>query len=494
MAILYPDCSETNQGAAYRDNEEHICVENREYDISELDGEHSESSFVMDSFSLQEAATKDRQCQAYIEDKGRHCVRTAIGNNIYCSVHFLSKRQRRAKVTTPICGGTTVAGTRCKNHSLPRLSFCKKHLHKAEMGQTSNSISRTLKRKAEENCSGSQSLICKDLVYVHPESPLEINPVSVVNDDDSFFAKNIFGETLKLSGNDQWTGSPSYGNDHNEDSCIDNESAVKCKVCFEEFSDNQTLCNHWMESHEKEALWLFRGYACAFCFDSFTNKKLLESHFQKRHYVQFAEHCLLFICIPCGCHFGNMEELWLHVKSVHPAEFKLSITHEQLTLSTGDDSPKMIEQGNEASLENDNSENRSGSWKLSCRFCDLKFDLLPDLGRHHQAAHMERDLACRRLAKSGVRYYAHRLKSGRLTRPNPKFKRGLEEASNRTRRRAKANFKKRNEANKLLEMGEISSQPHVDELEESQCLEAANTLFRLFTRKALSEGTCCSEK
>lgn len=179
----------------------------------------------------------------------------------------------------------------------------------------------------------------------------------------------------------------------------------------------------------------------------------------------------------------------MHVKSVHPAEFELSKTPEQLTLSTGDDSPKMIEQGNEASLGNDNSENRSGSRKFSCRFCDLKFDLLPDIGRHHQAAHMECDPARRCLAKSGVHYYAHRLKSGRLTRPNPKFERGLEEASNRTRRRAKANFKKRNQANKLLEMGEISIQPpHADELEESQCLEAANVLFH-FARKALSEGS-----
>jgi len=140
-------------------------------------------------------------------------------------------------------------------------------------------------------------------------------------------------------------------------------------------------------------------------------------------------------------------------------------------------------------LGNDNSENQSSSRKFSCRFCDLKFDLLPDIGRHHQAAHMERGPASRRLANSGVRYYAHRLKSGRLTRPNPKFKGGLEEASNRTRRRAKANFKERNQANKLLEMGEISIQPHVVELEESQCLESANILFRLITRKAVSEGS-----
>lgn len=235
-------------------NEEHICVVNREYDISKMDDELSDSSVVMkesdienqrDSLSLQESAemisyssgtvsrpvdemaiqifaeagTKDRQCRAYVKDKGRQCVRTAIGNNIYCCAHFSNKRERRLKVSTPICGGTTGSGNSCKYRSHPGFSFCKRHWHKAETGQTSNSNHRTLKRKAEENCGGSQNLICTDLVLAHPESALEINPVSVINDVDPFFAKNISGETLKLSGND-----------HNEDSCIDNENAVKEKL------------------------------------------------------------------------------------------------------------------------------------------------------------------------------------------------------------------------------------------------------------------------
>jgi len=233
--------------------EEHICVVNREYDISKLEDELSDSSVAMkeppvknqmDSLSLQESAevisfssgtvsrpvdemaiqifvepgTKDRQCRAYVKDKGRQCVRTAIGNNIYCCAHSSNIKERRLKVSTPICGGKTGAGNSCKYHSRPGYSFCKRHWHKAETGQTSNSNRRTLKRKAEENCGGSQNLICKDLVLAHPESPLEINPVSVINDVDPFFAKNILGETLNLSGND-----------HNEDSCIDNENAFKEK-------------------------------------------------------------------------------------------------------------------------------------------------------------------------------------------------------------------------------------------------------------------------
>ena len=232
-------------------NEEHICVVNREYDISQLDDEVSDSSVAMkephieNKMSLQESTemilygsgtvsrpvdemaiqifiepgTKDRQCRAYVKDKGRQCVRTAIGNNIYCCAHSPNKKERRLKVITPICGGKTGAGNSCKFHSRPGFSFCKRHWPKAETGQTSNSKRRTLKRKAEENSGGSQNLICKDLVLAHPESPLEINPVSVINDVDPFFANNILGKTLTLSGND-----------HNEDFCIDNENAVKEKL------------------------------------------------------------------------------------------------------------------------------------------------------------------------------------------------------------------------------------------------------------------------
>jgi hypothetical protein len=190
----------------------------------------------------------------------------------------------------------------------------------------------------------------------------------------------------------QWIGSPHRGNDHSDDSCFDTENGFKCKICFEEFSNGQTLGNHWMENHEKEAKSLFRSYACAICLDKFKNKELMETHVHERHRVQFFEHSVLLICIPCGRHFENMNELWLHAMSSHPAELRLSKAPEQLTLSTGDDdSLKMIEYGNEASLNN-SSKTPSGLQKLFCRFCGLKFDLLPDLNRHRQAVHMERNV------------------------------------------------------------------------------------------------------
>ncbi|TKY70507.1 Histone-lysine N-methyltransferase SUVR5 [Spatholobus suberectus] len=261
----------------------------------------------------------------------------------------------------------------------------------------------------------------------------------------------------------------------------DKENAIKCKICSAEFPDDQALGNHWMDSHKKEAQWLFRGYACAICLDSFTNKKLLETHVQERHHVQFVEQCMLLQCIPCGSHFGNTEQLWQHVLSVHPVDFKPSKAPEQQTFSTGEDSPVKHNQGNSATLEN-NSENTGGSRKFVCRFCGLKFDLLPDLGRHHQAAHMGPNLASSRPAKRGVRYYPYRLKSGRLSRP--RFKKSLAAAASyRLRNKANANLKRCIQATNSLGMGGVTIQPHATEttnigrLAEHQCSAVSKILF-----------------
>ncbi|XP_062102311.1 histone-lysine N-methyltransferase SUVR5 isoform X2 [Humulus lupulus] len=283
----------------------------------------------------------------------------------------------------------------------------------------------------------------------------------------------------------------------------DDEEAIKCKICLEEFLDDQALGNHLMDNHKKEAQWLFRGYACAICFDSFTNKKVVETHVQERHHVQFVEQCMLLQCIPCGSHFGNTEELWSHVISAHPVDFRLSKAAQQ-TLPTVDESPQKLELCSLASVEN-NSEKFSDSRRFICRFCGLKFDLLPDLGRHHQAAHMGPSLVSSRPAKRGVRYYAYRMKSGRLSRP--RFKKSLAAASYRIRNRATDNIKKRIQATKSLSTGGLSVLPQVAEtaslgrLAESQCSAVAKILFSEIQKTkpcpsnfdilSIARSTCC---
>ncbi|XP_050388132.1 histone-lysine N-methyltransferase SUVR5 [Argentina anserina] len=264
-----------------------------------------------------------------------------------------------------------------------------------------------------------------------------------------------------------------------EDDNHDDETAIKCKICSEEFMDEQELGTHWMDNHKKEAQWLFRGYACAICLDSFTNKKVLETHVQDRHRVQFVEQCMLLQCIPCGSHFGNNEELWSHVLVVHPDDFRPSKAV-QHTLSADDGSPRKFELSNSASVEN-TSQNQANVRKFVCRFCGLKFDLLPDLGRHHQAAHMGPSLVSSRPSKRGIRYYAYRLKSGRLSRP--RLKKSLAAASYRIRNRANATIKKRIQASKSIGSGGIDIQSHTTEavslgrLADSHCSAVARILY-----------------
>lgn len=260
----------------------------------------------------------------------------------------------------------------------------------------------------------------------------------------------------------------------------DDENTIRCKMCSEQFLDDEALGGHWMDIHKKEAQWLFRGYACAICLDSFTNKKVLETHVQERHHVPFVEQCMLLQCIPCGSHFGNTDELWLHVLSAHPVDFRLSKTGQQHNLSAGEDSSQKLELLNADTLENI-PDNLGGFRKFICRFCGLKFDLLPDLGRHHQAAHMGPSLVSSRPSKRGIRYYAYRLKSGRLSRP--KYRKGLAAASYRIRNRATASIKRRIQASKSLSTVGVTVQPQITEesslgrLTESHCSAVAKILF-----------------
>ena len=55
MAMLYNDCSETNQEATYVENEEPIFFENYEYDVSKLDDELNENSLVMKGPQINES-------------------------------------------------------------------------------------------------------------------------------------------------------------------------------------------------------------------------------------------------------------------------------------------------------------------------------------------------------------------------------------------------------------------------------------------------------
>ncbi|XP_068654250.1 histone-lysine N-methyltransferase SUVR5 [Aristolochia californica] len=208
-------------------------------------------------------------------------------------------------------------------------------------------------------------------------------------------------------------------------------SIVKCKICAEDFIDEKTLGAHWMDVHKKEAQWLFRGYACAICMNSFTNRKVLEVHVKEKHKIQSLDQCILFQCMPCGDQFVNPEQLWVHVLSFHSTEFRLRTSSEQQTQvpvqqaasQTLSESGKNPGFSTKAAAEN-NDEIQHGARRFICRFCGLKFDLLPDLGRHHQAAHMGPNATSHFPSKRRSLFSAaSRLRPGRPGRS--RFKKGL---------------------------------------------------------------------
>ncbi|KAL6634993.1 hypothetical protein ACP70R_027664 [Stipagrostis hirtigluma subsp. patula] len=158
-------------------------------------------------------------------------------------------------------------------------------------------------------------------------------------------------------------------------------SGLKCKICAHEFSDDQSLGLHWTEVHRKEARWLFRGFSCAVCMDSFTNRKVLERHVQEKHGAQYLQFSTLIRCMSCDSNFLNTDLLYQHIVSDHAQDFRLLDVPQR---------PKGRSEGTSGKPNYDNLmvEKDDGSQKLTCKLCGLRFDLLPDLGRHHQVAHM----------------------------------------------------------------------------------------------------------
>ncbi|XP_074309121.1 histone-lysine N-methyltransferase SUVR5-like isoform X2 [Silene latifolia] len=546
---------------------------------------------------------RSQQCSAFIEAKGRRCVRWANDGDEYCCVHLLSRvPSNSASVdttppsNTPICQGTTTTGQKCKHRSVLGSSFCKKHCLDGD-GMTSPTLPRVhLKRKHDDLSNISELNSCKEIVIVReaeqlqdtnslaliaenkvngktietsccvglglddgrticPDSPnrhslycekhLPIWLKRARNGKSRIISKEVFVDLLRTCASQmqkihlhqaceifyklfksilstrnqvpkeihlQWAlsevckdlqvaqllmklvsrekerlhriwGVELFNNDRVSSANVDeqalvpvvedanNDGSSKCKICSVEFCDDQALGAHWIDSHNKEAQWLFRGYACAICLDSFTNKKVLEAHVQERHHAQFVEHCMLIQCILCGSHYGNSEELWSHVLSVHTERFRQSETgalaSEQKPIFM---KPPSIE----------NNETHNSDRRFICKFCGLKFDLLPDLGRHHQAAHMGPGTLNSRPKKKGLRFYTYRLQSGRLSRP--RLKKGISGTSYRLRNPGGMMLKKRLQSANSLGGGRINMQSRVVDasslvrLTEAQCSAIAKIL------------------
>ncbi|GJN21999.1 hypothetical protein PR202_gb09524 [Eleusine coracana subsp. coracana] len=148
---------------------------------------------------------------------------------------------------------------------------------------------------------------------------------------------------------------------------------------------NSRQCSAYIEAkevHKKETRWLFRGYSCAACMESFTNRKVLERHVQERHGAQYLQYSTLIRCMSCDSNFLNTDLLWQHIVSDHAQDFKL-LNVPQRPKGRSVQRTEMT-----SSMPLYDIIEKDGSEKFTCRLCGLIFDLLPDLGRHHQVSHM----------------------------------------------------------------------------------------------------------
>lgn len=240
------------------------------------------------------------------------------------------------------------------------------------------------------------------------------------------------------------------------------ETTLKCKICGVEFADDQMLAAHWTDSHKKEARWLFRGYACAVCMSSFTNRKVLESHVIERHGPQFLEHSILFRCMSCDSPFASPEQLRQHVLSFHLTELRMADSDQQNYHSMDQLCQSKVEFTKE-----------DGPQRFICRFCGMKFDLLPDLGRHHQVAHKNQNSINQLRGNHYIKHNRH---------SHPRFKKNFG-AAFRFKNQTSFSVQKRFPSSNLFFSrrpklkGQASETLAIGRLLESHCAEVAETLF-----------------
>ncbi|KAF0934919.1 hypothetical protein E2562_028912 [Oryza meyeriana var. granulata] len=329
----------------------------------------------------------------------------------------LSTSMENSNLDTSICIGIRSHDdiVECQNYAVRHTLYCERHIPKF-LKRARNGKSRLISKDVFINllkcCTSRKEKLCLhqacEFLYwflrsnlSHQRSglgsdhmPQILAEVSKNPDVGEFLLKLISSEREKLThvwgfGTD--SSNQMYSENREGSVMVLHEDGthpspgLKCKICSQEFSDDQGLGLHWTEVHKKEVRWLFRGYSCAVCMDSFTNRRVLERHVQEKHGAQYLQYSTLLRCISCNSNFLNTGLLWQHIVSDHSRDFSL-LDHAprrpriQSTKKTERTSDELL-------YDNHNLGKDDGSQKFTCRLCGLIFDLLPDLGDHHQVAH-----------------------------------------------------------------------------------------------------------
>ncbi|KAL6911349.1 hypothetical protein ACP4OV_000154 [Aristida adscensionis] len=392
-------------------------------------------------------AEREKNSQVAMQVKLVQSVSAEISSEKGCVAENIdlctaSTSMANTDLDTPLCIGILSHDNivECQDLAKRHTLYCEKHLPKflkrARDGK-SRLISKDVFINILKGCTSRKDKICLhqacEFLYSflrnnlsHQRSnlagdhmPQILALVSKNPDVGEFLLKLISTEREKLAnlwGFGMGTSKPIYS-ENQEGSVMLQEggitpSGLKCKICAHEFSDDQALGLHWTDVHRKEARWLFRGYSCAACMDSFTNRKVLERHVQERHGAQYVQFSTLIRCMSCNSNFLNTDLLYQHIVSDHAQDFRLlDVPQRPKSRSV----PQT--EGTSSKPSYDNVEKDDGSQKLICKLCGLRFDLLPDLSRHHQIAHMNPSAVChgKYQLNRGRHYYSAFKKSLRPT-------------------------------------------------------------------------------
>ncbi|KAL2612937.1 hypothetical protein R1flu_024629 [Riccia fluitans] len=206
---------------------------------------------------------------------------------------------------------------------------------------------------------------------------------------------------------------------------------VACGLCDAVQPGVPGLGRHWQQAHKKDVSLFVKGHACRVCDRLYTRKQTVMTHWKKRHQSIAMVNPDLSVCFACDVRYADDDFLLEHVIVMHPyqlsnpslkemvAENRAIIGADQEGGSEARKCPDCSEEfetqsslqqhcekmhrrpdsviGNENVTVSNRPDVKFGEsveapphqgGKYVCRLCGLTFPLLPDLGRHHQAAHM----------------------------------------------------------------------------------------------------------
>jgi len=200
-----------------------------------------------------------------------------------------------------------------------------------------------------------------------------------------------------------------------------------CCLCDQNFEQLSLLGLHWRESHKREAQLFEKCLLCRICDkdgEMFRRKLDVVHHWKAAHPTLPMSSPAWSLCVMCDKQCSDFDHLWQHVEDQHYSQWssadfagrvqailmlrkghKCSSCSEIFSTSWEVEQHKenvhkdqeLLHSGTKRNWNvmdgvvtgNDSKRVDVDTYKYSCRYCPMRFQLLPDLGRHHQAAHKE---------------------------------------------------------------------------------------------------------